>query len=330
MMPGNRVPLHAIDWMLLPDALWVNIAAHLGVRELGALAGVALRFALPSWEDSGHTGRLTIAERWTVVEEAARRQLMAVPALVRLQAPRDSAQTWLQLFHEALLLAAPVVFNGHSPQVQLSDQRQRASVAGNVKAGCAVSEVCMRAGRHFAEFSCHNGGHEINPRAPLAMAFGVVTDGADESTGGRNWSIPTHSTRYAGGGNQIERFTDVVALKESHMIDTRTGVVFKGATPVGVDNWPGHELLNTPAHGGQGDTHTWGARPTDKLGLLVDLGQGSLALFLNGRYVGQPVDSGIQAPVRWCVSFETLLIGPCLDSTWVVDGPKPPPEHGGR
>jgi hypothetical protein len=47
-----------------------------------------------------------------------------------------------------------------------------------------------------------------------------------------------------------------------------------------------------------------GADPGDRIGLLLDLGAGSLAVFLNGEPLGLAVAGGLQPPLRWAVDLQ--------------------------
>lgn len=137
----------------LPNEMLLRIGSFLGSLDLCRLACVARRFADPV---IGLSTALK-GERWSVIQEAARRWLESTCSDLMQQdlLPQRKGWRWLELMRAAEKLRAPLTFGLTSDNVILSAGDSTASVPS---AGCnylvaASTTVLGPSGRYFAEFT---------------------------------------------------------------------------------------------------------------------------------------------------------------------------------
>jgi hypothetical protein len=164
----------------------------------------------------------------------------------------------------------------------------------------------------------YGGMASPQPFRPLAFTLKgdeiELTDNGALATarGGSYQSVVCGDAPMATGRHFVE--LTVVAGGGFYRGSWMAGVIGEGFDPAGggtahehVQGWLGgssYGSLRTGAEGGGGD---WEGQCTfedgDCVGLLLDLGAGSLAVYLNGERLGLMVREGIAPPVRWVVDL---------------------------
>eukprot|EP01046_Picozoa_sp_COSAG06_P012758 COSAG06_NODE_759_length_12508_cov_9.809171_3_plen_332_part_00 len=172
------------------DALLLRIASFLlSAKDLLALGLTCGRFAImciapppPAVVASGNSAAAVeqqqpAMERWSIVQEAARRWLMQCTDQERGWVPRRGRESWLGLMWEVEVLRRSAVFGRSHELITLSEG---GSVATKGEVGdqqrAAASKAVMRAGCHYAQFTV------VSSQAG-SMFFGVIRPGWDVEGG---------------------------------------------------------------------------------------------------------------------------------------------------
>jgi hypothetical protein len=232
----------------LGDEVFLDIATFLRVRDLGALACASRRFSTASVaEELGGEA----AELWSLVDEAARRQLQKTPAAQRAKVPRHARQPWRRLLGELELLERPLTFSSATDSIVTAfnahDGRCMATALGTYNGTAVCGGAVMRAGVHRAEFRIR----QIGP--PDGDYVGTVTVGIVKA----GYCPSNHYPRLAsdtpfGWG----------------WYDRAPGIVYHGREGW---NWDGH-----PAFSHDPADQQQGYAAGDTLGLELDVDQGTL------------------------------------------------------
>jgi hypothetical protein len=93
----------------------------------------------------------------SIVEEAARRWLLACPLEDRQKAPKRAIDCYKGLMHEVQRLRTPLAFSQAPESIVVSDNRMEVAKEINCGWRAASCGVTMRAGRHFAQFTLLRG-----------------------------------------------------------------------------------------------------------------------------------------------------------------------------
>ena len=233
-----------------------------------------------------------------IVEEGARRSLGAHPAYVQAWVPRRSTDRWLTLLHEAEELSKPIAFNWYRNGMVVENELGGASKLRSMQSSgpypfdpqvyppfaVCHNVVMMRAGTFFMEFDICKVGPGLE-----SASVGLVA---------ANFN-PTASN---GAHNLHGVWTSTVGPMLS---------LGDGSLPIlPYDNgeWPGKDDVVE-------------AKSGDLLGLLLDLDQGSLAVYRNGVRIGlamPPLGPTATQNLRWAA-----LVG--YDAEVQITGPKMPP-----
>jgi hypothetical protein len=367
----------------LTDEVFIAVGRWLGVRELGRLACVARRFSSPSVVDPTHhacssssgpdvvrvspralpsaspspspspspsLARLTQwtsrPMQWSVVEEAARQQIVAHVQAGRDWVPRRSAKwtaaslsrrpPWLTLLHELHGLLAPRRFGtlemhwihkgAHyqlatstvAPVIALSNCGTAATNFGDSWSTAACDSAELRGGRHWLEVRWEAGeqlelGVGAFNETHFSKSLPPIHGDPPEARMFRSYwmySVRTHTG--TAGGDDSSR--PAAARLESWVCPPR-----RGAPPA-----PAPDAAAVHGHGGQhgGQLAAPGGEPTatdalwrlreddeeevlataklgDRIGLLLDLNEGSLRYYINRKPAGMLVKSGLVGPLFW-------------------------------
>jgi hypothetical protein len=288
----------------LSDQIFVHVAQHLACRELGRLACTASRFSLlcPIGSSAVTSVPATqpAAERLSIVAEGARRRLRG--HTLRACVPRRGTESWLRLLRELERLERPA-FTLSGPDVALRDGGRTAlRLSGgttHAQQHFLQSAVCagvdLRAGRHFLELTWVNGPRPRNAAAPAVASPSVATAlGLDEDQDEDDDPMlcgvcgPSFDpTAQAGGAPSMVSNDPTASLFSARSGRLRQWSGLHGSEVVEQD-WPGRQSVLIG----------------DVIGLLLDLDEGSLAVYRNGERLGLMVRGGLVPPLRWCVDLD--------------------------
>ena len=168
--------------------------------------------------------------------------------------PRRRLKGWVCLMHEVGLLRLPVVFGrAHASFVTLSEGGAVATMTANDYYRTAASEVEMRPGRHFAQFTVvtSNGS---------SMFFGVVRPGCNVEGGASAYNVDGQCFYYTYSGRR----------------------------------WPGGSSWEGMQHARE---------QGDRIGMLLDLDQGSMTVWKNDVKLGVMVTEGLSGEFCWAVEL---------------------------
>jgi hypothetical protein len=233
------------------------------------------------------------ADTWSIIEEAARLSLTKCTEQERGWVPRRGRESWLQLLHEVELLRRAAVFGRSHDSILLSEGGMRATLnPSDNSPHAAASKVTMRSGRHFAQFTLATG---------VRMLFGVIRPGWDVEAGRnayRRWRhghcfYVTYWGKCAGG----------------HQSDAAGGSIVQSAADWDTDQ-SGLPVVRIPVEG-------------DRIGLLLDLEQGSMTVYKNDQRLGVMVPSGLCGEFCWAVELH-LVSGEPDGSARIEPGAAPP------
>lgn len=280
----------------LSDPIFIQIASHLRSHDLGRLACASARFGLfrTIHGDCNSSFGGGAFERWTIVEEGARRQLCS--SRMRTCVPRRGTESWMRLLRELERLQQPV-FTLVGPDVKLrNDGRTAVRLSGgttHAQQFFLQSAVCagvdLRAGTHFLEFVWIAGrsptGQNVAPVPSQHVAQQLGLDDRDDEDDPFLAGVCSPTFDPTGGDMASNDQT-------ATLFSARTGRLrqYRDNSMDGVSefDWPGRQC----------------AMIGDKIGLLLDLDAGSLAVYRNGERCGLMVRSGLIPPLRWCVDLD--------------------------
>eukprot|EP01046_Picozoa_sp_COSAG06_P049973 COSAG06_NODE_7805_length_2368_cov_3.452182_2_plen_321_part_01 len=191
------------------DALLLRVASFLlSAKDLLALGLTCGRFAImciappPAAAAGGNTAAAVVAveqqqqqqaERWSIVQEAARRRLMKCIAQEQGWVPRRGRESWLGLMWEVESLRRGAVFERSHELITLSEGGAQAARNGyDGEERTAASKAVMRAGRHYAQFTVVGGD---------SMFFGVIRPGWDVEGGEDAYGVDGHCFYETGSGS---------------------------------------------------------------------------------------------------------------------------------
>lgn len=288
-MPARVVgAVEAVPAVLeLTDAVILHIASFLCAKDLLRLQLTARRFAVrvgcPSDPEA------SAPEMRSVTAEAARCRVAAHTAEQRAWVPRRDRESWLALAWELeqLRLHPPASFSRATTNnaISLSDNGSEASLVLHTHDAyrwrCAASEVTMRGGRHYAEFTVLSGQpHPDN-------LFGVINQASRPG-----WAAVGGGAAPAGREQQKSGMSCFYATidGECSMLPP-PGPASDGATPTGPPpRWKGQQT----------------ATLNERVGLLLDLEQGSMTVFKEGDLMGVMMASGLSGEYCWAAGlYET-------------------------
>ena len=163
-----------------PDDVALAISCHIdSAKDLLRLSIASRRYRRKTMPDPHHDKDRASRPRevWSIVSEAARRQLAACSEEERRRVPRRPQDCWLSLLHELLQLRAPLTFanarkgKGYSlsPNARLqvrADGPDVTRITGTTHRHVVASKIVMRSGTHRARFSV---------RGSAEMFFGVIS-----------------------------------------------------------------------------------------------------------------------------------------------------------
>lgn len=209
-------------------------------------------------------------DRWSVVEEGARLALLwhcgaeAAPE-------REPGGTWLRRLEEKLFTVA---FERCAATVELSDSGAIATNLGGRHGGWkpAVAGRAMMSGRHACEVQYLAGEY---------MLCGVVGAGF----------IP-----HAAGVHPAHKHPEGWLFKSTNWQLAHAGEFSL--------RWLTQRSLKEQAQSLGAEIHATDNRETARrVGLLLDLDEGSLAVSVDGRRLGRMVKKGLQGPLWWGVDL---------------------------
>jgi hypothetical protein len=191
-----------------------------------------------------------VVERWSIVQEVARRWLTECTDQERGWVPRRDRKSLLGLMWELEVMRRGVVFGRSHGSITLSEGGSLATKSVcDFGSRAAASKVVMRAGRHYAQFTVVRGH---------GMYFGVIRPGWDVERGQFAHNVDSHCFYYTNNGS----------------------------------NWPGRRDWEGME----------GAQEGDRIGLLLDLDQGTMTVYKNGGQLGV-MATGLSGEYSWAVGL---------------------------
>ena len=213
---------------------------------------------------------------WSSSQEVARRNLCRCTAQERSWAPRRRHESWTALLHEVELLQRPLVFSCASPLIALS--QGGAKVALHLESDewtewhPAVCEPEMRAGRHLAEFTIIGAEYPyVRVQVHMLLALFQVSQSLDAEI--ESCNDPSDSSA-------AESWSDRMAVAYHTSNGRRTP---------GQAAWHG---MRCACRG-------------DKIGLLLNIDEGSLEVFKNDQRLGMMMRHELVGCYRWGVAMNS-------------------------
>jgi hypothetical protein len=206
-----------------------------------------------------------LPDTWSIVQEVARRWLLACSQHERSWVPRHDQESWLTLWREMELqrpiLRRAAVFGRADPDITLSEGGSRATRGGDgVVYRFAVSNAVMRAGLHYAQFTT-----TVGDSAHFGVAHWLRGPGYM-----RTLQLSQCDCFYATSSGQrvVAAFSADRALRSN------------------------------------GERHEWegmqSAQPGDRIGLLLDLDQRTMTVYKNDERLGVMMGpSGLSGAYCW-------------------------------
>lgn len=267
--------------VLFVDEMLELVLAHVGATGMASVECTCQRFR-------------------NLVSVTARRLVEGRPRILRDWVPWRRGEKWVRLLHELELLEAPLIFSpsrvhpsivltkggakASSPSVGWSYRPPPIPVAEWWCAHAWRPAFCgptMRNGIHRAEVTIHSDGMFIG-----AISQAVVANGLQQ---------PDREPQYEVPAGWQEPTWDQEQLGGYYLYNTCGGKAYRTNPNASVEAMPYDE------HTG----HDWEGREGaivrgERLGMHLDLAEGTLTLFRNGRRLGRP-HSGLTGGLVWAV-----------------------------
>jgi hypothetical protein len=261
MPAATRGAVHQATNLLtaIPDAAALGVACALAddPKALLRLALVCKRYSAKSIAGA-RGGAAAVAEMWSIVNEAARLSVQALPQDEQAKAPRRGKEPWLGVLNELQALAAPLAFTHYDPRcVRVNDRDAVHNRCAEIdeegrfipsKGRLAVCSLYkMRAGVHYAEIVLSD--EDIHCRL-----FGFSRCGG--SGGSTSAGVFEHGVFYG---------IDPASGKISGSYDNYEGENVEVAV-----SFPGGEAF----------------KPGDTMGMRMDMDRGCVTVYKNSRRLG--------------------------------------------
>ena len=221
-----------------------------------------------------------------MAEEAARRIYEDASDEEKEMLPRHDGESWIELYHHLLMLRARLTFDqlvGRYVEYRGGDTAAVQGREVNLENNCSQA-ICgnhtMRAGKHWATFTSSSG-------IDCYHMVGVIRPLPGWETRGLDWFSPGYPDFQQDLRSQsTDRWEGDVHF--CHMDD---GGSFFWSDWMGeyakFSHWEGNDDYN---------------RDCSMLGMLLDLGTGTLSLYQNGRRMGTLKD-GLAGEYCWTAGF---------------------------
>jgi len=253
-----------------------TLAAFLGANDLCQVRATCK--ALGSANDGAAFNGLSMTE------EAARRVYESASGEEKPMLPRCEGESWIELYHHLLMLRARLTFNqlvGRGVGYQGGDY---AAVQSKVDKSLWSHAICgnhiMRSGKHWATFTSSS-------RFECNQSVGVIRP----LPGWDKRELDSFSPFFDRFQQDLRRERTDRWEGDVHYcrFNTRTGYFYWSCWEgdVADTNWEGH---------GDYDEHC------TSLGMLLDLGNGTLSVYQNGRRLGTLKD-GLAGEYCWTAGF---------------------------
>lgn len=192
--------------------------------------------------------------------------------------PHYDGESSLADYHYLQLMRAPLTFDKLVGDIEISSDKSCVKYNGGVHLATAFSDNILRAGKHYATFS-----HQSNNRR---LMVGVMR--------------PGRANQNASGSPRYEEFYDNFSQTHAAHYNNSSvqccllGLATKNCLSSGWD-----DEINNETESWEGSEHMSSG---DAIGLLLDLDEGTLSFYNNGRKLGV-MKKGLTGPYCWVVSF---------------------------
>ena len=291
---ARLLPSAAFD--ALGNDLLIRCASYLDADGMAQLGRTSSRFGIPR---AGQQRSLT--------NEAARQQLQSATDEEKNCLTTDEDESDIGFYRALELLRQPLRFNelvgiGFHPQEHPSSVTctgpgsipgPGTSIIRYLIAFNAMSKHVMRSGRHFVEFTITNDGQEFPGIRPRVTRPVSLTNGFDLEADWKGYADPAIvSSRYKPAASRKLRSLITSKWGDSNVHSYSSGdgsCIWTDWNTYDISDWQGREGLR----------ESWAG--SGKIGLLLDLNEGTLSVFMNGRRLGVMKD-GLGGEYCWFVS----------------------------
>jgi len=254
------------------DIIALGIGPFLQSNDMLRLALSCRRFGL-----AGKGGSNDIS----LMEEAAMRLVSSdgTTAAERACIPRADGESWMGIHHELQVLRQPLFFDQLVGDGIEYDAEDKATVCSCSKGfSTALGNMVMRAGKHYVEFERDDCEYNFVQVGIMRRIKGLGERGMWEFSPLRNGKkLLQEKTEKWGSGN-----VHAVLCNLGGTLDT---------------NWSDWDKRLPPDEG------VYYNVGSGKLGMLLDLDEGTLTVYKNGRSRGVKVKSGLTGEYCWAVEI---------------------------
>ena len=225
----------------------------------------------------------------SIIEESVCIAIQEIASEEQLAAlPYYFGESKLADYHYLQLMREPLAFDHLTPGIEYVNEVDKSCVGRNndYMAGTwqtGFSNNILRAGKHYATF-------EVHMRRSKFVYLGVMRPGkANKQARGftfdkkffQNYSL-THVERYSSNNNSNVQCCMYYAFNGNCHTSDWEDTIFLGNEP-----WDGSESMSSG----------------DEIGILLDLDEGILSVYKNGRKLGV-MKKGLAGPYCWVVSLQ--------------------------
>ena len=295
----KRLKTAVFESVLFNSDILVAIGPYLAAEEFVNLASTSRHFGGRT-PTGPHTNNNNMHQNLSLMEKIACQVINKEQTLQeRAALPTYQGEGWIALYHQLLLLRKPLIFDhliGRFAQYVDGDKSRVMLSAYPYTAKSAVSSHIMRAGKHYVEVLTRSDMGLVGVMRPVANCFA----NHPQILLSYNFLTPTYldgflSPKFLGERNERWGDSNVNGCQYS----LTTGLCCWS-------NWEERGQSDNAAARETWDGQESFSRQTQNLvlGLLLDLEEGTLSVYKNGRRLGT-MKSGLSGEYCWVVSIQT-------------------------
>ena len=262
--------------LIINDNTILLIVSYLDVHEMTRLALTCRRFG----------GREEQYNNLSMMERAARQLFNGAQAVERQALPSYDGVNWFFFYNELLLLRSHLLFDqlvGKGIEYLGNDKSCVTTIESKSDPNTAICNHVMRAGRHYAMFTIVKNGH---------LLFGVTRPmkGVDN----KQFSTFSPFNGFYSEGGKLQNYAPLRQFNDVHVcayVANGGECTWTSWHRQSREDWEGIE----------------NSQVGDRIGLLLDLDEGTLSVYKNDRKLGV-MKSELVGKYCWFVEMSN---GPC-------------------
>ena len=292
----KRLKTAVFESVLFNSDILVDIGPFLVAEDFTNLASTSRHFGGRTLTDSQDNDNAIATEQNLSLMEKIARQVIKKEQTGQERAalPRYPGESWIALYHQLVLLRKPIIFDhlvGEFAQYFDGDKSRVIATSSAFYIESAVSDHIMRAGKHYVEVSTRSKLGHVGVMRPVAKCFTNHPQILSERYFNPTYADEFKSPKFLGERNERWGDSNVHACQYSLHSGSCFWSNWRPFEHTVVASWDGRESVS-------------GQTLNSVLGILLDLDEGTLSVYKNGRRLGTMM-SGLSGEYCWVVTRYT-------------------------